>query len=514
MAGAPWTDVHLSLLQRAYRAYDHQLSLAWHCEEVLRSIGRSFQSLRNRVRTLEGENWQAPEGTEEIPLLIDNDPEAAYDIWRQKDADSRGRSHLPQRLAHLHKAREPAEVDFIRNEVETAEEEDKPPPDYTHPAWRELARKLQKTRDVAKELGDRLVAAERGNVLFEELADVIRSETRPLDLIPSPPKIAIDHTTSEDLVAVFSDAHADQLIPAHRTIGIEDYDWVEFCYRFEWWMHVLVDWTQRHLKNHRFGRLWLLALGDNIVGDQHGGKMHSFYQNAAKGSLAVGDVLSQGVRNLTHYFDEIVVICLSGNHGRWAKAYDWRGAHEHFDYLVATQLATRLEHFIDEGRVVVHAPDAWSAVANIQGWNFLLSHGHEVKSWNSIPYYGIERKQRRMQALLNLNDVTMHYWVIGHFHTSSAGAQTPAGETFMNGSWMWTSEFAAQAAGLASKPFQLMFGVHKDHGVSWRLPISVSDYPESWLAREASYNQRVITDLNETDRIARRSGRGVVPIIR
>ena len=253
-----------------------------------------------------------------------------------------------------------------------------------------------------------------------------------------------------------------------------------------------VGWPHGNLAQHRFDRLWVYMLGDHVEGAIHGGDKHTAFQHAMLGALSVGDVFAAGIAELAQFFPEIVLVCVSGNHPRQTKPLDWRGARENFDFLVATQVATRLQDYVEDGRVTVHAPDSWMAAVQVCGWNFLLSHGHEVKGWNGIPWYGLERKARRMAALFP-SGTPLHYFCHGHFH-QAASTPTPGGETYGNGAWFATDEFALDALGSATRPMQWLLGVHEERGVSWRLPIHVSA-PIGQRLPDARFRARILDEV-------------------
>ncbi|KKL54648.1 hypothetical protein LCGC14_2263290 [marine sediment metagenome] len=99
-------------------------------------------------------------------------------------------------------------------------------------------------------------------------------------------------------------------------------------------------------------------------------------------------------------------------------------------------------------------------VINIIGRRYLLSHGHDIKAWMGVPYYGIERKVSR-EALVRLNgpdDNKFHKVVMGHFHAPLAHPYF-----WIGGSASGTDEFDHKC-GRRSIPMQSAWIVHKEHG--------------------------------------------------
>jgi len=113
-------------------------------------------------------------------------------------------------------------------------------------------------------------------------------------------------------------------------------------------------------------------------------------------------------------------------------------------------------------------PDSFSTCIEVEGYGFYLTHGDEILSWNSIPWYGIERKTRRLTALSATQNKRIHYYCFGHFH-SPATQNVLDGETIINGAWVATDPYAYEKLSVFNEPSQWLFGVHNDRGISWRL---------------------------------------------
>ena len=100
----------------------------------------------------------------------------------------------------------------------------------------------------------------------------------------------------------------------------------------------------------------------------------------------------------------------------------------------------------------------------------MIAHGDDIPSYNSIPWYGIQRKTRSLIALTRNSTPKLEYFVMGHFHTQTALSDL-ACETLINGAWVSTGPWGYESRALYTKPVQLLHGVHAEWGVTWRLPI-------------------------------------------
>lgn len=356
-------------------------------------------------------------------------------------------------------------------------------PDPTNLALRRLEQELLRVKAELRDAEAKLKLERRQQQVFDELASVIGETTKPLPAL-SPVKVPAKRASATDVdaVLVLSDEHSDQVVSAQGTWGVEQYDFNIFRCRLERLLRLTIDYVTQHLPAHRFDRLWIPKLGDGVNGDIHGGGAKNHFRNTIKAAIALGDVEAQFVQALEPYFPGGVhVVGVSGNHPRRSIKKDYGGPHDSFDYLAGVQMATRLAGLIKAGRVSVHLPDAWTAFVNIRGRVWALNHGDDVKGTWGIPWYGYERKNSRVQAMIGQFDQTVSYFLYGHYHTAidfkSAGA-----ESIHSGAWPMTDPFALNALSIGQEPVQMLHVVDDRHGVILKAPI----YTRS-REREASY---------------------------
>lgn len=329
----------------------------------------------------------------------------------------------------------------------------------------------------------------RESSLFKELSNVIES-LPVITNIPEYIKPSKKGKIVENAILLLSDSHADQIITSERVQGLEDYNFKVACKRAE----RIVDTTITHLRDnlvgYEFECLNIFSLGDLVSGEIHGAIHHSQWQNSIKSSLAVGELFANMILDLSKYFPKINYIAVSGNHGRRSLKKDFKGAHENWDYLVAMTIKSRLQKLIDEGRLEVEIPNSWSAGVQIYGYNFVLNHGDCIKGLNGIPFYGVERKTRRLTSIGAVNNKIPNYYFFGHFHQGTSLTHT-TGETFINGSWNSTDEFALDSMAGYSEPVQFLLGVHEKWGVTWRLPVRLRT--KNWKEEELSESRYKIS---------------------
>lgn len=342
----------------------------------------------------------------------------------------------------------------------------------------EIIRELEETvvslkaekAKLAKDL--RLTRLDKG--MYRAVADEMKELVQPFDPLPkanprhfdSPSKVV-----DETLVIHLSDAHADEVVEPHKVGGLEEFNFNVACCRAERYVDSIIEWTQHTLANHRFKRAVVLMNGDMTSGQIHDHEGRSHYRNMMRNSLAIGQMISLMMRDLAPHFEKIDVICLSGNHGRRTVKKDYDGAWSNWDYLISE---TAKLHCAAHKNVTFHIPDTWSLVLDIEGHGFCMMHGDDIKAWNGIPFYGIERKTRRLTALHNSIGKQVRYFVFGHFHAMTMSAELK-GETIVNGAFPATDPYSYESFSGYRDPMQLIHGVSPKYGMTWRLPVKIKD---------------------------------------
>lgn len=272
----------------------------------------------------------------------------------------------------------------------------------------------------------------------------------------------------EHLVLHLSDGHVDHVIEKESTGGLEEYNFDIATARAETLIEEVINWTN-NLDNHRFVKLWILAYGDHVNGEIHNAVEVSQWRNAFKSAEGCGKLHALMFRDLAAVFADIHVIYLPGNHGRRSKRKDYERPQNNWDYLVA-RIAKLSCASLDN--VHFHIPNSFSLAIDINGHGFYLTHGDDIRSWNGIPFYGIQRKTQRLTALSSVTKQDLKYFCMGHFHQPSTLSNLN-GEVLINGAWLATDPYIFEFHSGYTEPCQLLHGVHKDHGVSWRIKINM-----------------------------------------
>ena len=325
--------------------------------------------------------------------------------------------------------------------------------------------------------------------LFKAMADELTEKIIPVKPLPKEQKsFASRKQIEEHAVLHLSDGHHDQVVTREECGGLERYDFPTSCCRAERLVDSTLQWTQQTLGDQfSFPVLNVLAYGDHTSGEIHGAATRSYFRFMMRNCIAIGKLHALMYRDLAPHFDQVNVVYVPGNHGRRSKKKDYHGAHDNWDYMLAEMARLYCQ---DIPNVSFLIPNSFSVNLDINGVGFNIAHGDDIRSQMGIPWYGLQRRQSRLQALAPLQSgPRVRYYCVGHFHQKGmVGAQDT--ETIMNGPWLATDAYTFNSLAGYTEPFQWLHGVNPKYGISWRMDLKLKDE-----FREAKGPQRYKIEL-------------------
>lgn len=274
----------------------------------------------------------------------------------------------------------------------------------------------------------------------------------------------------ESLLKLWSDWHAGEVVDIERMRGLNSYNWKEFTTR------IATD-TDQTLKlsgmmqtgGWQFEEAVVPMIGDLVSGTIHELERHSDTRNIVECVVDTAGVAAQQLQRYAEAFPVVRSFSVSGNHGRLgdARRVQQKDPTRSWDALIALVMQRLLA---SQENLSIEVPYAYAVAFDVQGFTFLAQHGHDVKSWNSIPHYGINRYVTSINAIEAARNSAIHYFLLGHFH-APATFTIPSGEFIINGSLIGGTEFGLNALGKVDRPTQWMCGVHHTHGLTHRWPV-------------------------------------------
>ncbi len=341
-----------------------------------------------------------------------------------------------------------------------------PPPDPIEVERERLerVRLLQAERQALKE-----VAGERNLRRF--LEDLFRDIVPTLEPPPAyQPPANTGTKTQETLLLHLSDWHYGENVSAAGTRELNEYNSTIAAERVDRVFAGAIGIADKmRAGGWDFPRMVVAVNGDLVTGTIHELERHGDHGNVIWSVWFCGMMLADKLRALAAAFPQLDVYVTSGNHGRLpdARKMQSKDPTRNWDTLVGLIAKTALEPVPN---INVHIPDSYAVTYEVEGHTVLQSHGHDVKSWGGIPWYGINRVITGYNALEASRGGRIAAYLFGHFH-SQTNLTYPGGEAFVNGSLIGGTEWTVNALGRADRPCQMMLGFHRDHGVTHRWPI-------------------------------------------
>lgn len=224
-----------------------------------------------------------------------------------------------------------------------------------------------------------------------------------------------------------------------------------------------IKWIEAHRSNYLCNKLRILSLGDMISGDIHDElKITNAFPSPVQ-AVKVAYLFADMVRMLSPFFSEIEIDYLTAdNHGRLTrKPQAKEEGLNNYGYVTA-YLAQEILRNHPNVQFNVHPK--YQTVVDVSGFKYLISHGHNIRSWMGTPYYGVERQvgkeaRKRIRAVQEIREkVRFDKMAIAHFHS-------PANmdDWMIGGSLSGTDAFDHKC-GRYSTPCQTAWLVHPKHG--------------------------------------------------
>jgi hypothetical protein len=333
-----------------------------------------------------------------------------------------------------------------------------------------VGRKIRALEDRNKDLREHNAKLQNEVYSQGEFYDkVVAASTEPL---PKPNyKVKRSASTKKDeravLLPIFDMQVGAKVVPTDTIGGIGEFNSNILAERAKRYVEVVAKIIHAQAENFRIGPLVFAIGGDTVEGDE------IFHDQAWQLEMPVPDqtilardTLAWIVTGILEAGAEVgarmaSVLCTPGNHGRHGKK-GGRHKTDNFDVLVYKLLEEKMKNQPLYNFAIEPAGNCnFDVVGNL----FSMIHGDEVRSWGSLPFYGMTRKDAQMIRTLN---VIPEYVLLGHHH-QPASIPIGYGEWLMSGNWVGANNLSGQVG--SNTPQQSLFMVDPELGVLTREPI-------------------------------------------
>jgi len=186
-----------------------------------------------------------------------------------------------------------------------------------------------------------------------------------------------------------------------------------------------LKWVNYQTRAYRMTEATVIITGDLVSGDIHDElRITNAYPTPVQVVHSAMDIAGQ-ISMIAPYFKKVTVEFVSeDNHSRLTKKPQAKEAGlNSMNYLVGTLIQAYIANL---SNVEMHIYPMLEKVVEVNGRLYLITHGHTVKGWMGVPWYGIERKvgkeaQARLQIIMQeverAREIGFHKYIFGHFHT-------------------------------------------------------------------------------------------------
>lgn len=298
-------------------------------------------------------------------------------------------------------------------------------------------------------------------LFFEKLSNLIR----PIE------PLKITHKTQKadsPVVAVMqiSDSHMGAVQNPSEIEGFNEFN-PEICEaRNLDYAAKFVNWVGMHRHGYAINECAVIVTGDLISGDIHEELKVTNAFPSPEQCVRAAEVLTRQIITIVPNFSKVTVhFLVEDNHARLTKKPQAKEAGiNSLNYVVGKIAEIYLQRLPN---VDFRIYPMFEKVINVNGRQYLISHGHKIMGWMGVPWYSIERKvsresSARMQIIMNdLNaakQIGFHKYIFGHWHT-------PFDSTLYAccGSVQGCDAYD-HSAGRYSPPSQSSWMVHPKHG--------------------------------------------------
>lgn len=324
-----------------------------------------------------------------------------------------------------------------------------------------------------RELTRKIKQHEKGEVQLEmlvqrmeEAIEVVRPRYEPTAFKPHSGK-----RTAQELVLLFSDTHAAEVVTSEGTRGINEYNWQIMLERMDRIRQAILSHKEHF--GYEVTRLNVFMLGDMLSGQIHEELMVTNDRTLSEATVQFARDTIAWLELLAEDFPNIHVAGVPGNHPRFAKKTQAKLIHNNADFIAYKVMEIFLEK---HPQFTFDISTGGYSTQMIAGkWRALLMHGDGIRStMPGVPWGGVIRRVTTLEAQFNQARQPLDFVFMGHFHTANALDGIHA-RTFVNGSVKGVDEYGLQAFGSGRPAEQTLLSFHPTRGWTGQHQLNLQD---------------------------------------
>ena len=189
--------------------------------------------------------------------------------------------------------------------------------------------------------------------------------------------------------------------------------------------HRFCKWVDVNRGAYQIDEVAVIITGDLISGDIHDELRVTNAFPTPVQCVRAAEVLAEQMRIVAADFERVTVhFLVEDNHARLTKKPQAKEAgYNSLNYVVGKLAEVYLTN-IDNLEFNIYPQ--FEKVVHCLSRQYLISHGHGIRGWMGVPWYGIERHvgkeaKNRLQIIMDditrAKDVGFHKYIFGHLHT-------------------------------------------------------------------------------------------------
>lgn len=311
--------------------------------------------------------------------------------------------------------------------------------------------------------------------------EAVETSMARLPHFPPPPKHKTGKRRPESANLLLSDIHIGEVVKAEDVAGLGEYNWETMLGRMDLLCHSVLSIAEIERAARPIDVLNIYGLGDWVTNeDIYIGQGRDIDRILVDQLFEGSEALVQKLfMPFLERFAEVRFFSVYGNHGRLSGKKGVKAKRSNADYILAHIIRLRLQAIEHFKPYIATSPFMGFVLPEAPDFSHLIVHGDEIRSYLSLPYYGLERYTRKM---ISATSIVWDYVYLGHFH-QAAQIDLSHGTTVINGSWVGPTEYSVTKLQAAAQPKQVFFGMHPEWGRTWNYNISLA--PRSHLVANA-----------------------------
>lgn len=314
-----------------------------------------------------------------------------------------------------------------------------------------------------------------------ELFERIVEETRVPVEVPkfaAKPRRGKDETPISVITPIFDQQFGQFVRPSDTPGNRGDYSVEEFDRRLERYVHAVKGIVRDRAEAYDV-KEWIIPMGgDHVEGDEiFAGQAWQLELDPPRQVWVLASKMEAALRDIVRFAKEEVGVERIGlygvddNHGKvGGKRGGARPATYSWNWLFLMILFDKLRGEPIDQRAIEPGGSLFFRCA---GHEFQLIHGHSIRGWGGLPYYGLTKFDGRS---IRLHSRLYRYLLMGHHH-QPAEIPNGAGETIVSGDWVGANNLSGMLTA-ASRPQQKVLFVSDEWGIAGTERVYFSDAHE------------------------------------